>query len=193
MVLIAIEMPVDLNANVNSGGVCSAPNAIVRTLTQDEMERHLGLYSGSGGITSAFFNTAISGSDNILIETQATSAISLSATLDFISATFALNKTELATVCNVQSRKTLYNWIDGSVEPHSENTNRIFNLYVISQGWQEQGFSFDKALLKQPIIDNNSVIDLLSQDNLNQETIMFAGSRLELTSGTSKQLEDPFT
>ena len=61
MVLMVPEMPVDLAATTGSGRVNYAPNAIVRTLTQPEMERHLGLYSGSGGTPSAFFITAISG------------------------------------------------------------------------------------------------------------------------------------
>jgi len=192
MVLMVPEMPIDMAANVGSGGVHSVPTVIQRSLSQLEMERYLGLYSGSGGTPSAFFITPISGADNVLVEAQTTSSMSLSDALDYILETFILTKVELAEACKVQSRKTLYNWIDGSVEPRAENINRIFNLYMIAQGWREQGFNFSKALLRQPVVDNQSVIDLLKSDELNQNMIVFAGSRLELTSGVSKQLEDPF-
>ncbi len=174
---------------------------IHQTLSQEDMEQLYGLYQGSGGSISGIYNTVFSGSNNIpstLESEYENSGILINKDNQFankindICATFSLTKTELSQVCKIQSRKTLYNWIDGTSKPRKSTMSRIFDLSIIAQAWKQSGFTNKSELLNTPILDGLSVLDLLTEEKIDKERILFTGSRLNLSS-TQKKFEDPFS
>ena len=167
------------------------PPAIHLVLTQEEQARTYRLYQGSGGQFNGISIYAPSGTNNFYIQKQEQPINKLETTLSKISSTFNLTKNELASVCH-QTRKTLYNWLNGNVIPRKSTMSRIFDLNIIVQAWEQSGFSTDKISLHRPIIDEQSLYDLLKQDTLDKELILFAGSRLNLTTLTQKKIPDPF-
>ncbi|MDO4230432.1 MAG: hypothetical protein Q4C98_11510 [Capnocytophaga sp.] len=105
--------------------------------------------------------------------------------LENIKKTFSLTNDELAKVIGV-TRKTLHNWKTG-VTSRAENRQRIFNLFMLAQNWNKAAFSQNKHELNQPIINGKSVIDLLSEEYLDSEQILFAGSRINLLNASIKE------
>ena len=174
---------------------------IHQILSQEDMEQLYGLYRGSGGSVSGIYNTVFSGANNIpsTLESEYENSGILKNTdnqfankVNNICSTFSLTKDELSQVCKIKSRKTLYNWIDGTSKPRKSTMGRIFDLSIIAQAWKQSGFTNKSELINTPILDGLSVLDLLTDDVLDKELILFAGSRLNLSSGLEKVLQDPF-
>lgn len=109
-----------------------------------------------------------------------------------ISLAFGLTKEESAQICNVQSRKTLYNWIHGEAKPRKSEMSRIFDLLVIALAWTSYGFTADRERIHEPVLGNQSVFDLLNKPEIDKELILFAGSRLNMLSPAKDELSDPF-
>ena len=166
------------------------PAAIHLVLSKEELEQINGLYQGSGGNLSGLFSNTLSGANNIPSELNIQES-KFCRTINYISTVFGLTKKELASVCGV-SRKTLYNWIDGVSQPRKKTIKRVFDLFIIAQTWSQSGFTYDEKLLHQPILEETSLFDLLLAENLNQELVLFAGSKINLSSVELNQLEDPF-
>ncbi len=193
MVVTPLPLNCDLYSTTGADNVNLFPPVATRVLTKEELEELLGLYQGSGGQLSGLSNTVFSGTINIIInEDQVDKNSKLDSIINTISDTFGLTKDDLTKICRVQSRKTLYNWIDGTSTPRNHAMHRIYNLYNIAQAWLYAGFQLDKATLHFPVLDTNSIFDLLSQDELDKEQILFAGSRLSVTRETKKSIKDPF-
>lgn len=169
-----------------------SPPAIYLKLSREEQARFFGLYRGSGGKLNTIFSHVPSGASNIPVQNELQHNNKLETTLSNISSTFNLTKDELAHICHVQSRKTLYNWIDGKATPRKSAMSRVFDLYIIAQAWKQSGFSRDKISLRRPMIGEQSLYDLLSRDSLDKELILFVGSRLHLTSSLQETIPDPF-
>jgi len=175
-------------------------------LSQEEMKQYFGLYQGSGGYISGTSEIVFSGANNVpntlkhSIELAAKNNIfhldrdnSLANKVNNICTTFNLTKTELTQVCKVQSRKTLYNWMDGTSTPRKSAMSRIFDLSVIAQAWEQSGFSINNEQVNTPILDDKSILNLLTDEKLDKELILFAGTRLNLSSLPDKKFEDPFS
>ena len=120
------------------------------------------------------------------------SQIKLAAAVNEICLAFGLTKEELAQVCNVQSRKTFHNWINGEAKPRKSAMSRIFDLLVISRAWTSSGFTADREQLYEPVFGNQSVFDLLNKPDIDKDRILFAGSRLNMLSPAKDELSDPF-
>jgi hypothetical protein len=194
MVLMALDTP---NINVVENH---------QFLSQEEMKQFFGVYQGSGGYISGISNVTFSGANNIpstLVNRKDVSIKTISGSLkpddnrfssqvNKICSTFSLTKDELSQVCKIKSRKTLYNWIDGTSKPRKSTMGRIFDLLIIAQAWKQSGFTNKSELINTPILDGLSVLELLTDDVLDKELILFAGSRLNLFSGLEKVLQDPF-
>jgi len=116
---------------------------------------------------------------------------SLERLLKRIQAAFGINKDELAKVCNA-TRKTIYNWLDGKSEPQEKNRERLFVLDVLADDWTGAGYTTDRIRLKQAIVDGRSIFDLLCDDPIDSELVLFAGSRSALNDRRSS-LADPFS
>jgi transcriptional regulator with XRE-family HTH domain len=163
--------------------------AIHSTLTREEYEQKYSLYKGSGGTITSIFNASATGAKTqIKQEPQSKLA---SAVHDICNA-FGLTKEELAQVCHVQSRKTLYNWIDGKASPRKSAMRRIFDLLTVAQAWRHAGFSNDRVQLRQAVLNGQNLLDILTQDKVNKELILFVGSRLNFMTPANGVISDPF-
>ena len=145
-------------------------------------------YQGSGGTIVSLFNAAPAW---VKTQTPESSQNKVDIALQEICSAFGLTKDELKQICKVQSRKTLYNWIDGKSTPRRENMKRIFDILITARAWLDSGFAGNTAWLHQPVIDEKSVFDLLNENEVNKELIIFAGTRLYMQSPSKGPIADP--
>jgi len=189
-----VATPLDSNSYSITGSenLSYFPPAITRVLSAEELENLLGLYQGSGGQLSGLSNTVLSGATIFLEVVPQEKTNKLESILTDISETFKLTKDQQVAIYRIQSRKTVYNWIDKTSVPHQTTMRRIYALFSITEAWQQAGFQITKEELLYPILNDLSVFNLLSQDVLNKEQILFAGSRLNLEREISTPFNDPF-
>lgn len=189
MVLTATDIAQDSYSGSNEFGRVANPPAIHSIYTKEELEQAYSLFQGSGGVVASMLNFPISGA-----KTQVTqnSQNKFAAAVNEICAAFGLTKEELAQVCHIQSRKTLYNWINGETSPRKSAVSRIFNLLAVAQAWKHAGFSSERDLLRQPVLDGENLFDILNQPTIDQELILFIGSRLNFMSPSKSAISDPF-
>lgn len=156
------------------------------------------LYSSTGGLQTLFLTVSHTGgnvqSTAEYFETPtADSNLQFSAVLEKIATVFALTKADLAEVCHVKTRKTLYNWLSGDSEPRNRSLDRLFKLRLVAKDWEESGFSADKVQLRAPVLADDSVFDLLRAEVIDREKILFAGTRLLMDRGADVTFIDPFS
>lgn len=189
MVIMAMDMPTD--AHLASGAINKIlnPPAIQLVLPEEELQKGFTLYQGSGGSVSSLFSASPTGTNTKIIKE---SQNSLAAAVDDIGSTFALTKDELAQVLQIQSRKTLYNWINGEATPRKSAMKRVFRFVTLVKAWRHAGLELDKERLHQPVINNLSIYELLSKPEVDPDLILFAGSRLHLQAQPASSLADPF-
>ncbi len=188
MVSIVLDSTVDIYSATGDFGKRLNPIPFNKVLNKGEL-KSFNLFQGSGGAVSHITLVSQTGSKT---EIQATKQETLECVVKEIMCTFDLTKNEQLRVFQVNSRKTLYNWIDGETRPRKSAMNRIFELLVIARDWKSSGLIANKDNLRQPVIQNKSVLDLLSQDNLNREQVLFAGSRLNNFVESPMTISDPF-
>lgn len=165
------------------------PPAIHLVLPEEEFKGRFSLYQGSGGTVASLLSTTQSGANTkILAEAQS----KLSNIVDEICVVFGLTKEELAQICKVQSRKTLYNWINGETRPRKAAMSRLYSLLLTARAWTNAGLSSDSEKLHEAILGKQSLFDLLSQTEIDNERILFAGTRLNFESLASTKYSDPF-
>ncbi|MEQ9451509.1 MAG: hypothetical protein RJQ07_07980 [Pseudomonadales bacterium] len=178
--VLAIDLPVETphsgQAEIRSGYEHPVPA---------EMFNRYIVFGGSGGVARDFGSIGTASIIYLPVPTPSPLVSALSA----IEQAFGLTKHQLAGVLKT-TRKTIYNWIDGSSKPNKTNLGRIFDLVVVANDWAEAGFSKNNSLLAFKVIEERSVLDLLSQDQFDRELILLAGSRLQLQG--SESLADPF-
>lgn len=192
MGLIATDLPADAYYASGAFNHYATPPAIHLVLPEGERFKGalFSLYQGSGGVVSSLLSITPSGA-NTQVHTAPQNKLATS--VNEICLAFGLTKEELAQVCNVQSRKTLYNWINGEAKPRKSAMSRIFDLLVAARAWQSSGFAADREQLHEPVLGNQSVFDLLKQPEIDKERILFTGSRLNMLSPAKNELSDPFS
>lgn len=171
----------------------SSPRETRLVPSKEEIEQSLGIYEGSGGNVLGCITirrVPISGGSNIAARPESP-ANKLRTTVESICTAFEVTKDELARICKIESRKTVYNWMDGKSTPRRSTMERLFDLVLIAQAWKQGAFPNDWESIHRPILGNMSVFDLLTSDKLDREAILFAGSRIALSS-TRPTLSDPF-
>jgi len=99
--------------------------------------------------------------------------------IEVVRDTFGLPMEAMAGVCRVESKKTLYNWRDG-VKPHKRTMHRLFDLNLIASAWRSAALPANETLTRMPVLQGESVLELLCKDELDKEKILFAGSRLAI-------------
>ena len=114
------------------------------------------LYSSSGGEAASLLRVTPSGA-TARITTRPKSNLAIA--LNEIAFAFGLNRQELARVCRVNSRKTLYNWINEEAEPRKSAMNRVFDLVITTRDWVSSGFPADRRQLHEPTLGRQSVFD----------------------------------
>lgn len=148
------------------------------------------LYVASGGAYSSLISSTASGS-NLIIDYQKSNSFSDS--VDYISEAFNLTKKQLKEILQIKSRKTLYNWINEESQPRKTTMHRLFDLRVLAEAWNHAGFNLDKRYLIEKVLNNKSLLDYLIQNDLDQDTILFIGSRLSFISSEPSKISDPFS
>ncbi len=190
MGLIATDLPTDAYYASGAFNRYANPPAIHLILPEGEgLKQTFSLYQGSGGEVASLLSITPSGANT---QVHKAPQNKLATAVNEICLAFGLTKEELAQVCKVQSRKTLYNWINGEAKPRKSAMSRVFDLLVTARAWLSSGFIADREQLHEPVLGNQSVFDLLSQPEIDKERILFAGSRLNMLSSAKDDLSDPF-
>ena len=104
--------------------------------------------------------------------------------LELIKVVFSMTEFEIAQSIGV-SRKTLFNWKQREHAPNKKKAQNIFELYLLAKNWKDAGFTTDSFELQLPVFGDQSIKDLLKEDRLDSEKILFAGNRL-----THKHLDE---
>jgi len=185
---VALDSSIDFYTATGDLGNTLNPIPFNKVLSKEEL-KSFNLFQGSGGSVSYLNPISQTGSKT---EVQVTKQETLENVVKEIMSTFDLTKSEQSSVFQVSSRKTLYNWIEGETKPRMSAMNRIFELLVIARDWKSTGLKANKENLRQPVIKNKSVLDLLSEDTLDREKILFAGSRLNNFIDEPAAIADPF-
>ena len=153
------------------------------------MYERFSLYQGSGGQLSSLYSISQTGKYNV--KTQNIWLHNpISSALEKIRLVFSLTHDELGKVL-LKSRKTIYNWLDGSSMPHKNNLNRLFYLLTLAEDWEKAGFKATNKNLYTPILESQSLFSMLGESELDRDKILFSGSRLNLLS-EKKIFKDPF-
>lgn len=97
--------------------------------------------------------------------------------LELIKSIFSMTEVEISQSIGV-SRKTLFNWKQRESAPNKKKAQNIFDLYLLAKNWKDAGFTTDSFELETPIINGKSIKDLLKEDKIDSEKILFAGNRL---------------
>ncbi|RUO23918.1 hypothetical protein CWE09_12265 [Aliidiomarina minuta] len=156
------------------------------TLVQNDLQSSIpGVMHGSGGKFTVTYAQSHSGADVSFVVQQGNS---LAIAVEKICETFGLTKDQLAEILGT-TRKTIYNWIGGGV-PRANTLDRIYELQVAANEWTKNGLSVPNEKLREPVIDELSLFDLLKQ--VDKDLILFAGNRLTLHGQRGKSLADPF-
>ncbi|MCU4336101.1 hypothetical protein [Acinetobacter dispersus] len=97
--------------------------------------------------------------------------------IELIKSVFSMTEMEISQSIGV-SRKTLFNWKQKESAPNKRKAQNIFELYLLAKNWKDAGFTTDSFELETPVIDDKSIKDLLKEDKIDSEKILFAGNRL---------------
>jgi hypothetical protein len=97
---------------------------------------------------------------------------------------------DLAAVCD-RTRKTLYNWREGT-PPRPSAAQRMFTLYRAARNWRQAGYPFPGPRLREPLLGDHSLYDVLRGKPIDLDAIDFLGSRLAIEVTSEKPLKDPF-
>lgn len=108
--------------------------------------------------------------------------------LAFIKSCFSLKDDDLAKVIKV-SRSTIHTWRTKEDIPKEYNSKRVFKLFMLSSNWKDKGFSVNKNSLRMPIIENESIFDMLISDDIDSHKILFCGNSLSILLETDNNTE----
>lgn len=185
-------IPVQSMDVVASGGVWRDDLSMLAGIHGDPLENNnFFQMQGSGGDTFGRYIFDIGGTASTIIVFGDKLTKSVEQVIEDIRLTFDLSVSDFSEVMNT-TRKTVYNWIGANKITKQVVIDRLFSLNVLAEAWREEGFANTKNYLRQPVIDGRSVYDLLSDELLNNDLIMFAGRRLALSSEVPTKIADPF-
>lgn len=88
-----------------------------------------------------------------------------------IRSSLSLNMQETAKILKVE-RQTVYSWIGGSSEPHPSNKNRLNQIFLIAKYWETLCSLPVGNAVRQSFENGKSIVDLLSEDILNEKEIL---------------------
>jgi hypothetical protein len=83
---------------------------------------------------------------------------------------FSLNMTELSRSLRVE-RPTVYSWLAESAEPHLRNLERLNRLYGLGRSWRRTSATPVGDTNKIPLSSGRTLLDLISEESLDQEAI----------------------
>lgn len=117
----------------------------------------------------------------------------VAADLEVVVRVFGLTTAQLCEVCGNVSRSTVYAWREG-VTPRHATLARINKLRCAALNWERSGFGVPGTAMTTPVVQEQSLFDLLRADPLNVDAIQFAGGRLAMEREMSnrRSFTDPF-
>ena len=110
--------------------------------------------------------------------------------LNFIKNTFELTNEQLAGVMG-SGRKTVHNWMSSANRPNKTKAKRILELDNIANMWINRGFVANRDTLLLQTQSGSTLIELLTDANLDKSLVMFHGSSMYFDINDD-ELEDPF-
>jgi len=98
---------------------------------------------------------------------------------------FHLKDDELKLVMELQ--------VDKNSENYWKNRSlRHFHLSMLCADWKYNGLKIKRNQLKKPVLNGKSIFDMLNEELINKNQILFAGSRLNFDCITSDNLIKKF-
>tara|TARA_R110002050_G_scaffold30500_2_gene78105 strand:- start:143 stop:712 length:570 start_codon:yes stop_codon:yes gene_type:complete len=188
--MISADIPLD-SVSHNSGSLQYGTITHYEFLMDDAemLERNFRLYEASGSFYSPKSSWNVSGGAVYSYP----ALTKLASFLHEITSIFSMTKEELASVCHVGSRATLYNWLQGDVTPRKETQFRVYELLKVARAYKFNCGKLTHEQLCTPAFKGKSILELLKEDTLNQEAIIFAGNTIAFNSSDSwALLSDPF-
>ena len=116
--------------------------------------------------------------------------VDFSEKLNLIKFTFSLTNEDLAKVLR-SGRKTVHNWMSGDDQPNKSKATRILELDNIANLWAQSGFSTGSSINLVTGRSGYSLMELLSQPNLDRDKVIFHGTSMYFDSDLT-ELKDPF-
>jgi hypothetical protein len=98
---------------------------------------------------------------------------------------FSLNVTELARVLRVE-RPTVYAWLSSKTEPHQANMDRIGQVYQLARKWRQLSALPIGSFMHAPIEGSKSLLDALSQGQIDELAIEEALARIQAQVGRTR-------
>jgi len=139
-----------------------------------------GTVSGTGGLIATYEQLA----NQFAVSPAApTSAIVRSPVAEMVSdirASLSLRITELATILNVE-RQTVYAWLRGDATPLDRNQDRLRAVWELARWWRSNSLVAVGNSVRQRGDDSKSVVDLLSESPLPEQSIRTLLSNLAST------------
>lgn len=195
---MVVAAPIEHIAADMAQSFASGSRAFNRPAVHCVIENPEGLmFLGSGGAKRKFFFEPPSGSLKLIVivhpeqppQTGA-AAPAIADIQDTICRAFDLTMNDLAEVCH-RTRKTLYNWREGT-PPRPSAAQRLFMLYRAARDWRQAGYPSPGPRLRQPLLGDCSLYDVLHGKPIDLDAIDFIGSRLAIEAISERPLKDPF-
>lgn len=137
------------------------------------------LLHGSGAITTSNNNSL---THHVSASSEPANSDIINA-INFITNTFGLTSSELATVLGV-ARSTIYTWRGNTTQsPRRETMRKLYDLNLAAQNWIESDYANPSRYMHRPILQGKTLIDFLSATSIDQEALDHIGRKITLRSG----------
>ncbi|MCU8069891.1 hypothetical protein [Shewanella sp. SM32] len=178
-----------------SGGITSLPE-VFQTVQSISLSGDLD-YVWEYVSTNSTGGVLVKGIAETKFHTQAASTpcgatiIDFGSKLNFVKDTFALTNEQLSDVLR-SGRKSVHNWMNNLNRPNKTKAKRILTLDNLANLWGDRGYSVDRDILLAQSQSGNSLLEILAQEDLDKDLVLFHGASLYLEQGSYLELEDPF-
>jgi transcriptional regulator with XRE-family HTH domain len=105
-----------------------------------------------------------------------------------IRSSLSLNINEMAQVVRVE-RPTIYEWIRGRSNPHPYNRERLSKVFAVAQQWKSISPLPVDSYVRKPDIVGKSIIDLLSEESIDADKVLFCLKELVNIQSRAKHLQ----
>lgn len=99
--------------------------------------------------------------------------------IDLIRKSMGLSISDIATVLHV-SRPTVYQWLDAEISVRDNHQERLNDIYEICLFWRKKKIgSLNVYLYKKPNNASKSLIEILTEDQLDKDKIHYLLNQIE--------------
>lgn len=90
----------------------------------------------------------------------------------------SLNMTDLSRVLRVE-RPTVYAWLNGSVQPHSANLDRLKRVHTLARAWRAMSSVPPGRYVRERFEGGEALVEYLSAEVLDEQAIRRAFARIK--------------